>query len=171
MTYRGKGKAGLDLQSVHPDQIIEKVTEAGDTCYLGITVYAECDSCDAVTCDAEGEGWTTNPEYTKYQCPECQDQYKPISLSGKITEDGDQVVFNRGTEVLTMIPIEAIRQAAIVIYKLVELVPFASITLSPDETYTLRLDFWKGDEDIKVSLVSDVSPFPLYTWDLYGSTN
>ena len=41
--------------------------------YLSITIAATCDLCGRRTDNAESEGWTTNSQYTKFQCSECQE--------------------------------------------------------------------------------------------------
>ena len=81
MAYRGYKKVSnvdlseLDLSVVHPDQIQANPAE-GEPRLLSITIHAEC-ACGNTTDNAEGDGWTTNPEYTKYQCPDCQERLKP----------------------------------------------------------------------------------------------
>lgn len=51
--------------------------------YLSVTIHAVCNTCGAKTDNAEGDGWTTNPDYTEYQCPKCQ---KPSEITtDKIT--------------------------------------------------------------------------------------
>lgn len=141
MTYRGyKGVDGvnLDLRVTHPDQINVQQPTVEDT----------------------------------------QSAQDEIFLTRRNTEDGEMIVFVKErltfglgeiveTKTLAEVPIEAVRMAAITLTKLREHVPTASIMLSPNENYSVMLNYWRGDSKIGVGLFEGDTIIGLvHTWDL-----
>lgn len=93
-----------------------------------------------------------------------------LHITQKYTKYGGQIVFGRGTDVLTKVPAEVIKRAAKFITELTEddsiNAPEAGVIISVDGDYEVIIHKWWDTSEVRVILRKCNTLKPLATWEV-----